>query len=129
MIRQATRGRVIIAIAPELGLSRRYDSRPAAQFDLKDRKDRPADEARLFAHDDRFLLYRGRDDPAEQIDVTFAVSWKRPASSPALPSIFSKPVVQNELVLNWVELGNPVESHHVRFAIWLLCQELIQLFL
>jgi hypothetical protein len=39
---------------------------------------------------------------------------------------FSKPVVQNGLVLHPIELGDLVKSHYLRFAIGLVRQELFQ---
>jgi hypothetical protein len=41
---------------------------------------------------------------------------------------FSKPVVQNGLVLRRIELGDLAKSHCLRFAIGLVSQELFQLF-
>ena len=41
---------------------------------------------------------------------------------------FSKPVVQNGLVLHRIELGDLAKSHYLRFAIGLVRQELFQFF-
>src|SRR5262245_25585701 len=45
---------------------------PAAQLDLKDGKDCPADKTRLFTHHNRLLCHSGRGDSAEEIDEAFA---------------------------------------------------------